>query len=1235
MNINIRKYKSRISYYSPLVGRVRASRSSHNSLPHKEGWGGSRARGGAFILTIILCFFAMTMNGQRARFCNLSAEELKIDSVMPRVAYHYDLVGDAVDSTFTVNLKYPEFYDMPAEDVAAYRRMTLELPPAMPVVETARAVSRKQTKVVADFCPVVYRDGKYQYLASFMIEWCAEKRTTATGPLMVAAKAGVTSNGTSRYAAESVLNKGKWAKIRVAETGIHVLTTDVVKKAGFSDPSRVKIYGYGGNMVPESLSGTYLTQYDDLKEVASCMVGGKRLFYARGPVSWASASTVSRVRNPYSDYGYYFLTESDESPLMVNEEDFKKSFYPAAEDYHWLYEIDDYSWQEWGRNLCGKETIEKGNSRDYSVQVPEGNTSLRLTISSTADEAGAVEVYFNGTLLGKQAISKGKYDKYALATTTWAVASGVKTDNVVTVKNVSCGTYRLDYIQTMFTTPRAYPDLQTTAFPQPEYVYRITNQNLHAHDACDMVIIIATSQNLLQQAERLKELHERNDGLKVRIVPADELYNEFSSGTPDVSAYRRYMKMLYDRAETEKDMPRFLLMLGDCVWDNRMKTVATKSLNPDNYLLCYESENSSSETDSYVSDDFIAMLDDEEVISTGSSAYGIPDVGVGRIPVSTASGAKVAVDKIEHYMQNMCDAPWQNTIMFLGDDGNNNIHMADVNMVADSVASWYPGYNLRKVMWDAYTRYSTATGHRYPDVENAVKKQQAEGALIIDYAGHGSPRAMSHEQVLTIEDFSNFRGNNHPLWVTATCDIMPFDGTLPTIGETAFLNDKGGAIAFYGTARTVLSNYNKHVNRLYIKHVLGTFPDGTMMTIGDANRVTKDSLVTYRSDRTVNKLQYSLMGDPALKLARPRLTVVIDSINGEAVEKMSKIELRAGSITTVSGHIVSGGVKAEDFDGQVNVMIRDSRQLVTCKLNNTLPDEGADVAFQYYDYTSVLYQGVNTVTKGDFLFRFAMPKDISYTDGNGLITMYARNDSKTLSAHGEFSKFNISGGEQLPNDSIGPSIYCYLNSTSFVNGATVNSTPFFVAEVYDEDGVNVSTGGIGHDMQLIIDGQPSRTYSLNDNFQFDFGSYTTGQAYYVIPKLDPGQHTLRFRAWDIHNNPSVASLSFVVSEDVAPKISHMYATPNPASDSVSFIVSHDMPGSELYVAIDVMDATGRLLWTTSEYTTTSDSYYKFDWNLCLDGGVKLNTGVYLYRVRMGNGASEKASSAKKLVVVRR
>ena len=70
---------------------------------------------------------------------------------------------------------------------------------------------------------------------------------------------------------------------------------------------------------------------------------------------------------------------------------------------------------------------------------------------------------------------------------------------------------------------------------------------------------------------------------------------------------------------------------------------------------------------------------------------------------------------------------------------------------------------------------------------------------------------------------------------------MPFDGTSPTIGETAVLNSRGGAVAFFGTTRTVYANYNKVLNMSFLRHVL-SYDNGRAITIGEAQRRAKNEL---------------------------------------------------------------------------------------------------------------------------------------------------------------------------------------------------------------------------------------------------------------------------------------------------------------------------------------------------------------------------------------------------------
>ena len=373
--------------------------------------------------------------------------------------------------------------------------------------------------------------------------------------------------------------------------------------------------------------------------------------------------------------------------------------------------------------------------------------------------------------------------------------------------------------------------------------------------------------------------------MSVNIVPADELYNEFSSGTPDASAYRHYLKMLYDRASSQAEQPKYLLLLGGSVWDNRLKTSLCRQFNADDYLLAFESEESFDLINSYVDDGFYGMLDDGE--GANPLYRDKVDVAVGRMPVVNVSEAKAMVDKLLSYVDNANRNAWLNTVFFMGDDGDQNTHMTDANTVADLVISSYPGYLVKKVMWDAYNMESTATGNSYPDVSTAIKKQQSQGALIMDYVGHGSEWQFSHEKELRIADIQNFINTNLPLWITIGCDFMPFDRLADNIGMKAVLNPNGGAVALIGSTRTVYTNYNAYLNKALKRYLLSTDDDGKPMAVGEALRRAKNAANTERYAN--NSLQFSLLGDPAMRLNLPTAQIVIDSICGVNVSQTASM----------------------------------------------------------------------------------------------------------------------------------------------------------------------------------------------------------------------------------------------------------------------------------------------------------------------------------------------------------
>lgn len=1192
-----------------------------------------------FFVWIALLVLALPAKAQQ-RFFNLTADEVKVDSVLPHFLYSIPLPENYQDSVYTVSVKYPEYMDMTVSDVANYNRISgAALPSQVPLSQNI-SVSRRKGYLVASFCPLVFRNNKYQMLVSFMLD--VKAKAVKNSVLRQRKNDKAYASAADIYAEHSLLASGKWAKIRVSSSGVYQLTEATVRQAGFSNINKVKIYGYGGNLQNEALYANDLARTDDLKEVPQCVVGGKHLFYAKGPVSWTSNSSTVRRRNPYSDYGYYFITQSDEEPATVDSATFVSSFYPSPDDYHSLYEVDGYSWYNGGRNLFDPTPISVGGSQQVVITNTTGSQKGRLTVNVSAGGTNQIRIQLNGKDIGTLNVRILDYCKAGQDSGTYLL-DNLKVDggkDTITIQNVSGETARLDYVSMAWEKAIPLPNL-SGSHPAATYVKNIANQDLHADGQADLVIIIPASRTLLKQAQRLKEFHESHDGMRVNIVAADQLYNEFSSGTPDANAYRRYLRMLQDRAATEADMPKYLLLFGDCVWDNRMLTADCKRFDPDDYLLVYESENSFSETVCYAGDSWMGILAE----GAGSDARReLQDVGVGRFPVTTVAEAKIMVDKTINYSKNQNGGAWQNTIMFMGDDGNDNIHMKDVDSVANSVGRDYPNFLIKKVMWDAYTRESSATGNTYPEVSKIIRQQQANGALVMDYGGHGNATLISHESVLGLSDFSESRTSNLPLWVTAACDIMAFDGVTETIGEAAVLNEKGGAVAFYGTARTVFTSANKYINHAFMKRVL-SLQDGKPIALGEAHRLAQNDVMlgtnryptptredpnktSPEQDNTENHLQYSLLGDPALSLNLPTAQVVVDEIDGVAVGSGTMPTVKAGSVIKMKGHVAG----VEGFNGVVTATVRDTQEEITCKLNNTSND-CAEVAFKYLDRTKTLYHGSDSIRNSSFELTFAVPKDINYADGQGMINLYALNTDKTIRANGSCDQFIVGGSAEAKNDSVGPSIYCYLNSPSFVDGGNVNGTPYFVAEIKDKDGINAAGSGIGHDLQLVIDGDMAKTYTLNNNFSYDFGTYTSGSTFYSIPELEEGPHRLQFRAWDIQNNSSTAVLHFNVVKGLRPQLFNIGVTNNPARTSTTFIISHDRMESNMDVVIELFDAAGRQMWRHAESGVSATGNYTVDWDLSVDGGRPLQTGVYLYRVKVSSEGSSYVSKTKKLIVI--
>ncbi|MHC1708585.1 MAG: type IX secretion system sortase PorU [Bacteroidales bacterium] len=751
----------------------------------------------------------------------------------------------------------------------------------------------------------------------------------------------------------------------------------------------------------------------------------------------------------------------------------------------------------------------------------------------------------------------------------------------------------------------------------------VSNQDLHGIGPQDMIIIAASEFN--SQAEELADIH-RDEGLKVVVVNPSEIFNEFSSGKQDISALRDFVRMIYQRSPAGQEL-RYLLMFGDGSYDykNRM---------PDNtnFVPTFQSYNSLRPTESYVTDDFFGLMDNNE----GQDAAGTLDLGVGRLPVVNAEEADDALYKIKRYLGLVPQTPgtnyasniprlgdWRNMICFVADDEDNNMHIDQAEDLSGYVDTAFRQYNIDKIYFDAYKQVSTPGGQRFPDVTSDVNKRMGKGALIVNYTGHGGETGWAHERVLEVTDINAWSNKwDLPVFVTATCEFSRFDDPeRVSAGEYVFLNKEGGGISLFTTTRLSFSSSNFALNLNFYYSVFDKI-DGKFLKMGDV-------IMRAKTPSNPNIRNFVLLGDPAIGIAYPQYQVATSSINGKPVGQEPDT-IRAFSNVTVTGFIQDdNGNKLTDFNGTLYPTVFDKPSDVT-----TLGNDPESYKRTFGVQKNILYKGKVSVVNGDFTFSFIVPRDIAYKYGIGKISYYAQNGF--TDANGFYENLIIGGSETVfEPDNSGPAIELFMNDTLFRYGGITDQNPVLLAFVSDEHGINTMGNGIGHDIVAVLDEDTEKSIVLNDYYEADLDSYQSGVVRYPFFNLTEGLHNLRVKIWDIYNNSSEAYTEFYVIGNERLVLENLLNYPNPFIDHTSFIFNYNQPGSTLDVEIQIFSVMGQLIKTIKEQMTTDGfKVGPIRWDGYNDYGSRIGRGLYVYRVRVTTDKGESVEKTSKLIVLK-
>ncbi len=762
------------------------------------------------------------------------------------------------------------------------------------------------------------------------------------------------------------------------------------------------------------------------------------------------------------------------------------------------------------------------------------------------------------------------------------------------------------------------------SFGTPIPIGGVANQNLHANGPVDMIIV--AHPNFMGQANRLADMHRNMDNLSVLVVTPQEIYNEFSSGAADILAIRGFARMFYKRATNDSEKPKYMLLFGDGSYDNKGNIPGNSSFVP-----TYQTYESTNVISSQTSDDYYGVLDDNEGNFLATEAV---DIGLGRIPCKSVEEAKNVVDKIADYesIDNTVSLrDWRNMVTFIADDQDSNTHQTQANGHAIYIDTKAKSFNLEKILLDAYVQESTAGGQRYPDAKNAINQRVNRGGLIVNYTGHGGEAGWAGEKILELGDIDSWTNRYAlPAFVTATCEFSKFDDPGRTsAGELVLLRSTSGGICLFTTTRVVYSGPNDFLNGKFYQAFLSLVLAGERPRMGDLYRATKDSMAAYND---YNSRNFTLLGDPAVRIKYPIHDVVTTLVNGQVITGPTDADtIKALQLVTVKGEIRNRitGQKITSYNGVLYPTIFD-KPIVQQTLGND-PDSPI---MSFKTQRNIIYKGKASVVNGEWTFTFPVPKDIAYQFDIGKISYYAENGVRDDDAHGY--QLLVIGGTDTAGfcDNLGPNIRLYMNNSNFANGGITDANPILLAFLADTNGINTVGSGIGHDITAILDNNNSNPYILNDYYESDLNSYTSGSLRYAFTNLTDGAHTLRVKGWDICNNSSEATLDFVVARNADIALDHVLNYPNPFTTNTCFMFEHNRPNSVLDVQVQVFTVSGKLVKTIN--TTANDAGYRtscIPWDGLDDYGDKIGRGVYIYRVKITDEQGKKADKYEKLVIL--
>jgi hypothetical protein len=1046
-------------------------------------------------------------------------------------------------------------------------------------------------------------------------------------------------------------------KFPVVESGVYKIGEGQLSNLGFGNITDVSVFGYPG-MLPQKLDSIQLS----LQEIPSKIIGNEVFFFAQGPNQIiVNEDGPAYQHHYYADTLYYLIGKRISGNEITNSENQTGS--PVNSEN--LFRIQSKKWEESNILNSGRvwysQPLFIGQSVTFSFDLPKGSSgpsTLKVGLLAQSLTESTFRFFTDGQNIGQSSIppipnttygikGREKTEEFTIpqsSSPTMAFRVNFQSANAngmgyldfailstpYSTENIGSGIfYNLEAAnhfsfspnKTVWKIKNPFKITQENgivslgkgdmiAVFEPNQVksitnFRLANTGLRTDNSAPQLLIV-THKSLFSQAQRLSS-HKNQKGIKSSVVVLEDIYDSFGYGNPDLTAIRNLIANYYHETGNLENV----LFFGKGTFDHKSKLGGRPNLVP-----TYSSRNSLNPLTTYSSDDYFGFVDwGQGQWNESNAGDEILQIGVGRIPAISISEAREMVDKIiayENGTENLGE--WKRNIAFFADDGDNNIHLIDAEVHYRYLSKNHPEYLVKKLYLDRYEQVRSGTAQSSPAAKAALKSTIEEGVLILNYIGHGNESTLAAERVFTVSDIYDWPENPLlPLFVTATCEFGRHDSPYLRSGaEELLFAVKKGAIGMLTTGRPVFSSVNFALNTAFIESVFEK-DKGETRDLGEIFKITKNNSLNGPFNRN-----FSLLGDPSLKLAVPELTTQTDPI-WDVILETETDTLRAMQQVQIKGKIIDPltGAMLQTRNGTYNIQISDQPQSL-----KSLGDESSPVAF--LEEVNVLFRGKGEVTSGTFIANVFIPKNIDSKVGLGNIRLFA-----SLEQNGEEAMGAIQipiGGTTLVNseDKIGPKIRLGFGQDQSDGSQSFpfSNLPLTIL-LEDQSGINISSQVAGQDIELTLNDQAPKI--LNPFFKAKNNSFKEGEITTLLADLKEGKNTLTLSAWDNVGNRSEVMEEIEIKGSLELKILGHTTYPNPATESSKFRLTHNRPNETLNLELKIYSILGSEIFSmTRRYVEADFLLDEIEWNFFRSTTKYPVKGTYIYTLML---SSEKDNSS--------